>query len=224
MSDTETVRVINGSTPLIKLDTKDYPRFYRDLKNDNTQTIFSSDTLPVDELAQYGYAVVNATPQPVGDSVNQGVPELHEDGEWYQTWVVAESDPVLKFNEARGRLLESARELLDTELAIGLPFTQTVGGKTITYHLQASERDRPNWLAVYQVALLRKSAGSTDVSRLRTYENTFVEMTPAEVVDVMMSLMTGIDGACHRYWAFKDAVAALAVTDDLPELPETFLA
>jgi hypothetical protein len=223
MSETTSVSVINGSTPLIKLETKEYPRYYRNLKADNQQTIFSSDTLPVDKLANYGYALVNPTAQPEGDSVTQGDPELREDGAWYQTWIVAESDPSIKFNDARARLLAEALSLVDTELAIGLPFEKEVDGKTITYHLQAGDSDRPNWLGVFQVAQLRKAAGQDDAVAIRTYENTFVSLKPDEIIANLLALFTGIDAAYKRYWEFKDAVNAMKAGDTLPALPDSFV-
>lgn len=223
MSETTSVSVINGSTPLIKLETKEYPRYYRNLKADNQQTIFSSDTLPVDKLANYGYALVNATPQPEGDTVSQGEPELREDGEWYQTWVVAEADPSVKFNDTRAKLLGDALSLVETELSIGLPFQKEVDGTTITYHLQAGDKDRPNWLGVFQVAQLRKAAGQEDAVAIRTYENTFVSLTPDEIVTNMLGLFSGIDAAYKRYWEFKDAVNALKVGDKFPALPNSFV-
>lgn len=223
MADTETVRVINGSTPLIKLATKDYPRYYRNLKADNTQTIFSSDTLPVDELDEYGYAVVNATNPPVGDVVTQGAPALGEDGEWYQTWVVSENDPSLKFTEKRQQVLAEALSLVETELSIGIPFTKEVDGEELHFHLQAGEQDRANWVGVFAVAQMRISTGNEDTTTLRTYENTFVTLTPAEIVTTLLAVMSGIDETYKRYWAFKDAVNLLKVGDDIPAVPETFL-
>ncbi|QKE54631.1 hypothetical protein ACSA002_3140 [Salmonella phage vB_SalM_SA002] len=223
MSDTQTVRVINGSTPLIKLDTLEYPRYYRNLKADNQQTIFSSDTLPVSELAEFGYAVVNPSNPPTGDIVTQGAPELREDGEWYQTWVVSETDASIKFNDARSALLKEADELVESELKTGIPFTKEVNGEPVSFHLQAAPRDRSNWVGLFQVAQMRKEAGATDVTSIRTYENTFIEFTPAELVDQLLALLSGIDAAYKRYWGFKDAVLKLAVGDTLPELPLSFL-
>lgn len=223
MSEIETVRVINGSTPLIKLGTLEFPRYYRNLKSDNQQTIFSSDTLPVDELAGYGYAVVNTTEPPVGDSVSQGTPELREDGEWYQTWVVTPNDPAVAFNTKRDALLTDADQLVESELKIGIPFSKEVNGETINFHLQASAVDRSNWVGIFQVAYIRKQAGVTDTTRIRTYENNFIEYTPDELVEQLLALMTKIDDAYRKYWAFKDTVRALQVGDVLPELPLGFV-
>lgn len=224
MSDTQTVRVINGSTPLIKLDTMEYPRYYRNLKADNQQTIFSSDTLEVSELEQYGYAVVNATEPPASDGiVAQGNPELHEDGEWYQTWTVTPKDTAADFNAKRDALLADADALLESELKTGIPFTKVVNGETVNFHLQAGTRDRSNWVGLFQVALMRKESGNTDVTSIRTYENTFVEFTPAELVDQLLALLSGIDAAYNKYWAFKDAVRVMQVGDTLPELPLGFI-
>lgn len=224
MSDTETtVRVINGSTPLIKLDTQEYPRYYRNLKADNKQTIFSSDTLEVSELAQYGYAVVNPTEPPVGDVVAQGLPELREDGEWYQTWSVTETDPSIKFNELKSVLLKEADELVESELKAGIPFTKEVNGETVSFHLQAGPRDRSNWVGIFQVAAIRKEQGITDTTAIRTYENTFVEFTPAELVDQLLALLSGIDETYRKYWLFKDNVLKLVPGDKLPELPLGFI-
>ncbi|QXO10301.1 hypothetical protein pEaSNUABM37_00342 [Erwinia phage pEa_SNUABM_37] len=223
MSDTQTVRVINGSTPLIKLDTQEYPRYYRNLKADNKQTIFSSDTLEVSELEQYGYAVVNATTPPAGDVVTQGAPELREDGEWYQTWTVTETDPSIKFNEHKTALLKEADELVESELKIGIPFTKEVEGETVNFHLQAGPRDRSNWVGIFQVASIRKEAGVTDATSIRTYENTFIQFTPAELVDQLLALLAAIDEAYRKYWEFKDAVLKLVPGDTLPELPLGFV-
>lgn len=223
MSETETVRVINGSTPLIKLETLEFPRYYRNLKDDNRQTIFSSDTLAVSELAGFGYAVVNAVEQPAGDVVIQGAPELREDGEWYQTWVVSETDATTTFNARRTALLTDADQLVESELKIGIPFSKEINGETVSYHLQAAPRDRGNWVGLFQVALMRKEAGATDVMSIRTYENTFVDFTPAELVDQLLALLAGIDAAYKKYWDFKDAVRLLNVGDTLPELPLGFV-
>lgn len=224
MSDTQTVRVINGSTPLIKLDTMEYPRYYRNLKADNQQTIFSSDTLEVSELAQYGYAVVNVTEPPTGDgTIAQGAPEQREDGEWYQTWTVTPKDAEAEFSTKRDALLADADALFESELKTGIPFTKEVNGETINFHLQAGTRDRSNWVGLFQVALMRKEAGATDVTSIRTYENTFVEFTPAELVDQLLALLSGIDAAYARYWTFKDAVRVMKVGDVLPELPLGFI-
>lgn len=224
MADTQTVRVINGSTPLIKLDNKDYPRYYRNLKADNQQTIFSSDTLEVSELAQYGYAIVNPSEPPVSDgTIAQGAPELREDGEWYQTWVVTPLDATVSFNTKRAELLTDADQLVESELKLGIPFTKEVNGETVSYHLQAGPRDRSNWVGIFQVASIRKEQGITDTTAIRTYENTFVEFTPAELVDQLLALLAGIDEAYRKYWLFKDAVMKLNVGDTLPELPLGFV-
>lgn len=224
MSDTETVRVINGSTPLIKLETLEYPRYYRNLKADNKQTIFSSDTLEVSELKQYGYAVVNPTEPPALDgTVSQGVPERRDDGEWYQTWTLVPNDPAIEFNAKRTALLTDADSLVESELKAGIPFSKEVDGETVSFHLQAAPRDRSNWVGLFQVALMRKEAGATDVMSIRTYENTFVDFTPAELVDQLLALLAGIDATYKKYWEFKDAVLALKVGDTLPELPLGFI-
>lgn len=223
MSDTQTVRVINGSTPLIKLDTLEYPRYYRNLKADNQQTIFSSDTLPVSELAEFGYAVVNPSTPPTGDIVTQGAPELREDGEWYQTWSVSETDASIKFNEKRAALLKEADELVESELKTGIPFSKEVNGETVNFHLQAGPRDRSNWVGIFQVASIRKEAGVTDLTSIRTYENTFVQFTPAELVDQLLALLSEIDETYRKYWEFKDHVLKLAVGDTLPDLPLSFI-
>jgi len=222
MSEQDIV-VINGSTPLIKLETKEYPRYYRNLKSDNTQTIFSSDTLPVSELAEFGYAVVNDTPPPVGDIVTQGEPVLNEDGQWYQTWTVTDSDKTVKFNEQRAALLKEALEQIETELTIGLPFTRTVGGSDVTFHLQAATDDRANWLGLYQVAGIMLAKGDDTPMVLRTYENTFVEFSPADTQVLLMELLAGVSAAYKRYWTYKDATTALTVGDELQEVPDTFL-
>jgi hypothetical protein len=223
MSDTNAASVINGSSLLIKLDTKEYPRYYRDLKNDNPQTIFSSDTLAVESLKLYGYAVVYAVDAPTGDQVTQGDPELRDDGNWYQTWTVVDIDPNVKLTETRATLIRQADDLVETELSIGFPFTKEVDGTEVTYHLQAGEKDRANWLGVYQVASVRKAAGITDTAKLRTYENTFIELTPDEIMTNLMTLLGNIDAAYNRFWAFKDKVNALSVGDEVPAVPETFL-
>lgn len=224
MSDTQTVRVIDGTTPLIKLATLEYPRYYRNLKEDNKQTIFSSDTLAVSELADLGYAVVNAVEPPVSDGVvSQGEPELGQDGEWHQTWIVSPIDQTASFTAKRTALLVDADSLVESELKVGIPFTKQVNGETVNFHLQAGTRDRSNWVGIFQVASIRKEAGVTDTTRIRTYENTFVEFTPAELVDVLLTLLSGIDEVYSKYWAFKDAVLQLNVGDDLPELPLSFV-
>lgn len=219
---------INNSTPLIRLIDNAYPMFYRNLREDNPQTIFSSDTLGLEQLAEYGYAEVVPTDRPVADVVTEDKPKKDAAGVWRQTWVArawTQEELNQKLTVAKTTAIAEANTQFTTELEIGFPTTVTVDGKPVVYHIQARGSDRINLLGLLEIVRSNIAAGGAEATKpikVRVYENIFVDYAPADLELVIIHVLEKHNLAYTAYWSFKDAVVAASTIDQLPKMPSSF--
>jgi len=216
---------VDGSTRLIRLKDKAYPKYLYDMRQDNMQNSFGS-TIESEKLYNFPnpYAYVYLVDQPPGDVVTEGEPVLNEeDGKWYQYWVVREfNEQELAERLAFGRddALQNAKQVLSNDLNSGLEITLKSSGEKVKLIMTAEER--VNLMGIRIVAEKRVNASDDTKFTVRKADNQSFQAEPAEVIEFVEEALEVYNGYLEKYWQFKSDVANATTLETLPAVPETF--
>lgn len=171
-----------------------------------TESGMVSDTVSATDIRPDTHSVVENVPQPVfwfgGALVWDG-----------SAWSYASGNVGLDARKARMKADVDALEAEKTYAGFGYDFGVPYGVKT----LQTREQDRPNWLAVAQVASLQIAQGGGDLPlrTIRTADNTNVPVTANQALAAMLGMQAHLGAILERSWTLKDAIDAAADHDAL---------
>lgn len=213
---------INHSTPLIDVNTKDYPLYLKDISPRLEFPTSLGAGIDPGVLLELGYAVVEHTEIPNKDVVTEGAPEL-VDGVWKRTWVCREFNDIelaSRLEQTKANLLSSIEQLRVDQFAIGFP--HVFGKDKVTYHVQVRDGDRANLLSKRTRAMEAIGAKKTDYRvGYHVYENVTVELTAEEMVAMADAADDQTTSAYGVIWQLKAAVNKAITLEELPELPES---
>lgn len=212
---------INASTPLLKVDTGEYPMYFQQVRLANP-TVSFPEFPNEDCIAEFGFAAVNLIPKPAGDVVTEGAPVL-TDGAYYQTWVARDFSPA----ELDVRLVEKKRELCDAVLAVrerdladGFIYELT---PEIVFGVQLRPEDRTNLMLLKDQARYFIDNNMTMSTMFRSTENIGYPLTPTELLAMCdAALVAGVQ-VYAASWVLKDQIEAATTVADLPTIPATLM-
>lgn len=213
---------INASTPLLKVDTGEYPMYFQQVRLANP-TVSFPESPDEDCLGEYGFAVVIPTPKPSGDVVVEGAPQL-TDGAYHQTWVAREFTPAeldIRLNDKKRALNEQVLALREKDLADG--FIYELNAQTI-FGVQLRPEDRVNLLLLKGQAQFLIAADSTDTTMFRSTENVGYPLTPTELLAMCDAALVAGMKVYAASWALKDQIDAATSVATLPVIPATLMA
>jgi hypothetical protein len=213
--------IVTSTTRLIESDSKVYPIFLSQLATYAPNTCFGT-TVDSDLLIEFGLEVVHTVPQPAGDVITEGPPELRQDGEWYQTWISRsfdEAEQADKLLERKATLSAQAETLRVNAFATGFPYTFPGGN---VYHVQVRAADRGNISDMRTIAKEMIAAGQPMMFPFRVFENIKVQLTAQEMVDLADRTFQQVVAGYQVSWDYKDAINAAATEADLPATPGAY--
>lgn len=214
--------MVTSTTRLIESDSKAYPIFLGQMPVYAPNTCFGP-AVDSELLRLFGMEVVNEVPQPTGDVVTEGVPELREDGQWYQMWIARSYDETEmsgKLQERKDILLGQAESLRLAAFSIGFPYT--FPGNNL-YHVQVRASDRGN---ISDLRTIAKEVLAGDRPSMnfpfRVFENISVLLTPQQMVDMADTTLVKVLEGYQVNWDYKDAITAATTEAELPPAPTAY--
>lgn len=213
---------INASTPLLKVDTGEYPLYFQNVRQAKPDVSFPDP--PTEEcLADYGYAVVVPSVRPVGDVVTEGKPKL-VDGVWVQTFDVREYTPAehdIRLNDIKRRRSDDVLALREADLATG--FIYTTSDEQHIFGVQLRPEDRPNLLGLSMKAEKLIAAGLETQTKFRSTENETFMLSPVELKRMCDTALATYERVFDASWALKDQITAATTVAELPTIPASLM-
>ena len=212
--------IITNTTPLLNLETSEYPVFLPQIKLSLPNLSFSF--APTDtHLFALGYVCVNSTPKPLGEVVVEGHPDLALNGKYVQTWTTRpfnEEEIVLTLQSAKANLGYSLGILKAEALERGAPYF--FEGSAVPLHVQLRDQDRASLLQLgIKAESLRVKGIDTPVFNFRTCENVMRLLTPVQMISVVDSAFSSYTRILEATWALKAHIANAQALENLPDLP-----
>lgn len=210
--------IINSTTPLIKLATLEYPRNLAHVRAEQPHLSIPSSPTEA-QLERLGYAVVVTTTKPIGDVVEEITPTLI-DGKWIQAWTsrpYTTEEYTVALRRAKDGLIATAMDLRANELDAGVAYAFPNGAvKTV----QTRDKDKFNLFTIKTAAetLLAQNV-SDPVIEFRPEDDSSEWLTPAQALEMTMSIMAYMTKIMTNSWRFKEAVESVETLEDLPTLP-----
>jgi hypothetical protein len=117
------------------------------------------------------------------------------------------SAPVASFEDAKADLRLSVNALIEAKMSAGYEHDFGAAG---VHRLQTRESDRPNWLALAQVASIAaaQGGGSVVISSIRTEGNVTIPVSADEAVAAMLGMQAQLGAVMSHGWGLKDAIEA----------------
>lgn len=207
------------NTPMIKVETKEYPRFIPDIRpefpNMSIPDMMTDDKV----LEPYGFAVVYPTNAPDGDVVKQGVPEYNEqDEKWYMTWTSRPFTPeeiAQRLATAKQNLVFGARSTLDSGWYT--PTSFVFNGETYQTTLSPSD------IALFQTVYSLASSGARAEPFQIQFEDKTLSLSSHDTQTLLTELLGIYYDAYRNFWNFLNSVGVVTDIKDLPDLPSTFI-
>lgn len=205
---------VNRYTPLLHIETNEYPLFISDVKARLPNTCFPAE-VHEDLLLEFGYVPVQESEKPQGDVVKEIAPK-EVDGVFYRQWETRDfndEETSNKLKQEQDQQLSRIATFQSQEFAKGFPyeFEGTV------YHIQTRFSDRSNIDSLHTMAEKMKAAGREDVVfEFRTWENISIKLTPQQMIDLAETTFVQVSAAYKRVWEFKDAVNDAKSVEDFP--------
>lgn len=211
--------VITSSTPMIRLNGMQYPKYLKDLKAEAPNISFP-ETITDYQAAGFGYVPVRTVPRPEGNVVTE-LPPIEIDNEWVQVWTsrdFTEAEISQNLENEKTRLQDELNTKRTEEMFAGVEYTFPSGNvKTI----QTRERDHVNLIAARINAEAYISAGLLDTQlEFRTYENTSEYMTPQEMMTLTSFVLSYMSTIMTNSWRIKDMITEAQDMASLPVIPD----
>ena len=110
-------------------------------------------------------------------------------------------------DDRKGAMRRRVNERTNVATAAGYEHDFGAAG---VHRLQTREEDRPNWLALAQVATIAISQGGADqvISSIRTEANDTIPVTAQVALDAMLGMQQHIGQIMSHGWGLKDAIEA----------------
>lgn len=208
---------INDSTPLIRVSDKSYPMYFPEVRAEFPNTGFPIP-IRIDILEPFGYAPVMSTEKPEGDVVTNGVPELREDGFWYETWVARDytEDEAKEILDGKKYFSNfNAQEVLRADRELGVDYTFKD-----TKHKISLQEATLN--ALYAVKYHIETT-TPETVKFMTIEGRFIEFTVEEFSSFYNFLMEAYYNLINTYWSYLDKINSVINLKEYPEEPVSFL-
>lgn len=208
---------ISASTALIKIESGVYPLYLSQVRQENPNVSFPSKPT-VEQLEEFGFAVVEQTERPEGDVVTEGTPEF-VDGVYKQTWVVREyntEERIEQLKNMKAKLAEDISRLRVNELAHGFDYTAEDGD---VIGVQLRDQDKPNLIVLRDEAKTYVDNGADEVMEFRCRDNLTHLLEPAEMYTMCTAALQYYKAVLKASWDLKDQILAAEVADQLPALP-----
>lgn len=155
---------------------------------------------------QEAFGVFHPEPAPAPPAGKVEASRTLKDVKGRPVWNVAYSDPPQpSLDEAKAAKIAAVEVERDTRMGAG--YTPT-SGPLADHTLQTREDDRPNWLALAQVASVMVAQGqaTASIGAIRTADNANIPVTAAEVLAAMLAMQKHLADVLGRSWTLKDAV------------------
>lgn len=209
---------MNEFPTLIHVQSGQYPISKYDLAERHPDVSFG--TVPdVGYLAELGYAIVEDMPGPAGDKVTLSPTPAHDEvtGKYSQAWVVSAYTAEEKSVMLQARVSAVSRQI-NTALTKTLEKGAVIdfGGTAGIQHMQMRDGDRANILGLRASAQAMLDAQEPFIFRVRTYENTTVELTSAQVIALSWHVFAAYTQALEIAWNMKDTYSAIETLEDFP--------
>lgn len=208
---------IDDSVPLVRVSDMSYPMYFNDVRVANPNMGFPYP-IRMDVLATVGYAPVFDTPKPDGDVVTNGLPEQHEDGFWYQTWVVRDYTPEEVAEALFGKKYFSnfnAVEVLRSDREKGVDYT--VEDKTYKLSLEEVYLN-----ALYTTKNHLELQPSAEV-KFRTKDGSSLTFDKDSYEQFYNFTLESYYNLINNYWDYLQKMNAVTDLKSYPEEPTTFI-
>lgn len=211
--------VVTDSTELIDTSTLEYPLSLPILKQRNPEKTWSR-TMLLTNLQALGYDMVHPTTPPEGDVVEVGSPELNDENQWEQTWVVREFTPT-EYAEFLERKKEEHVEKIKTLQRAaeqrGVLYSFPQGD----YHVQCRDADPGRLAGLHSKAQELIALGvEAPVMDFRVYENAVLSLTPEQMRKMTSDVAISYTRLLKVFWDLIDLTRIADSVEDFPEIPE----
>lgn len=208
---------ISSTTALIQVDGGNYPVYMNRVRKDNPNVSFPPKPT-VEQLSEFGYAVVLPTERPQGDVVTEGKP-VEVEGEFKQTWDIREftaEERQVRLLEMKERVCHEVNVKRTEALSYGLDFEYD--DEIIGVKLEDSDR---MVLAQLQQQAERLIAQGQDTTTLvfRSRDNETLELTALVISQLVEAALAQADVIFRASWAIKDAANAAETMEQVPTVP-----
>lgn len=217
MADQNDYILVYDSTPMINVETKEYPVYFYEMR-----TRFPNSSFPIPcrdtWLVPFGYAPVLPSEKPEGDVITQGEPELREDGHWYVTWQVrdfTEEELVVEIQRRKDLSISTAKSVFEEDLNRGLPFTY----EGSIYTTKIRPFDITTLIAMKDLA--QRNADETFL--LNSQEEIISGLNSQAVISTVNQIIDNYNTLVQDYWQFISQVKASTTLDEIPDDKETFI-
>lgn len=214
-------------TPLIKLSTGEYPRFFPQMRKENPNVSFGNPG-NISALQDFGYDYVYPTTPPEVNQYTQkqpeeGYPVQWEDGTWHQVWETrpfTEEELGKNLEDAKNSLREGAYNIYTWDKAKGVKYT--LGSQE--YTVLTSDAEISLLLSLKSLAeepenIISKNGGIL----YKFFDNTIINFTNEDFILMANEVFTLNYQLTLKYWNFLETLRLVSVITDLPELPQTFI-
>lgn len=212
---------VNTSTPLLAVDTGEYPLYFQHVRAANPNVSFPEPATE-DILAEYGFAVVLPTQRPKGDVVTEGKPVL-VDGVWTQGWEVrdfTEEELAIRLADLKKRASDRVLDLREQTLNAGFIYT-TEDERIFTVQLRAIDQNNLLGLSIKAERLL--AAKAETLTKFRSTENESHLLSPAELKRMCDEALATFERVMEASWELKDKILQATTIDALPQLPASLM-
>jgi hypothetical protein len=216
--------VITFSTRLIHAESGTYPLTFNGIKARHPQTSFPSEPT-AEMLESLGYFVVKPTASPSGDVVTELAPVKNAEGQYEEVYEVRafnEAELQSRLETRKNEVLTELNTMRARQLEIGAPID--FGGDFGVQHIQLRDGDRANIIGLRIEAQLNVDAGVEEMMGIRTYENVLVPLTPAQVLQVSMTVLASYKVIMGTTWYYQDMIKDALTLADIPSLEGDILA
>lgn len=214
------MNIVQPCAPLIHIDSQTYPLYIKDLAERHKDTSFGS-SVTEEELSQLGYAVVVMIDPPQGVTYTKLQP-VEIDGAYKECYAITEplsKEPEQCLGIAKQALLQECFLLKERSVLVGAPFAFASQDKH--WHVQISAEDRITLISLIARVNACSEHGDALVSMvLRTKENEWVSLTPAQMVSVCTKALEVHEAIVRQVCGYKDTIARAKCTTELPTLPQ----
>lgn len=205
-------RFVSHSDTLIHVATKEYPLNLAAVGR--RHVIAFGISVPLTEIQDLGYDVVQDVVPPKGDVVSESFPVQTADG-WFRNFEAREftyAEKQTQLANAKDGAERDRKLAQDTVLAKGVAYD--FGGEVGVKHVQVRTQDRTNIVGLGLKAL--RNPEHTDV--FCTAENVIVQLDGAGVSAMSDAAMAGYTAIMAASWTLRDIIAEAETVESLPDL------